>query len=104
MRGGLGGAFARSSACCSRLQIGQLAVRRLWRQKSDTASMVVAAAVKTVPPRDGRSVTEPRRMRSVPRPAARSAKRASTARSTSRSSSAANAAPAQRRTPPPNGR
>ena len=33
-----GGALAFSSACSSRLQIGQLAVRRLWRQKSDTAS------------------------------------------------------------------
>jgi hypothetical protein len=29
VRGGLGGALERSSACCSRLQIGQLEVRRL---------------------------------------------------------------------------
>src|SRR5829696_5404868 len=66
-----------------------------------TAGDASASGV-TYPPRAGDSVTERRRTRS-PRPAALSAHRSATARRTSRISSAANAAPAQRRTPPPNG-
>ena len=34
-RAGRGGAFARSSASISFEQMGHLAVRRLWRQKSE---------------------------------------------------------------------
>src|SRR5919202_4608478 len=52
VRGGGDGALDFSSACSSRLQIGQLAVRRLWRQKRDTdAEMVVAARAPRPRPR-----------------------------------------------------
>jgi hypothetical protein len=37
LRGGRAGVLARRSASSSREQIGQFAVRRLWRQKSDIA-------------------------------------------------------------------
>ena len=98
-----GAALARRSASSSRQQIGQLVVRRLWRQNSDTGSNRCSGSGKTVPPRAGVSVTAPRRMRSPCPPAGASANRATTARSTSFISSVANAAPAQRRTPPPKG-
>ena len=58
-RAGRGGALARSSACSSRLQIGQLAVRRLWRQNIGMASAkTLAAPAPRYPPRAGVSVIE----------------------------------------------
>ena len=103
MPAGRGGALARSSASISFEQMGQLAVMRLWRQNSDVMVAPRDASGMMRPPRAGVSVTPRRRMRSPSARSGRRSKRPTTARSTSCSSMVANAAPAQRRTPPPNG-
>src|SRR5215207_1705197 len=67
-----GGALAFSSLCSSRLQIGQLAVRRLWRQKRDTgAAWVVAARARR--PRRGSASASPTPGACAPRAAGRGA-------------------------------
>src|SRR3954447_27090968 len=67
-RAGAGGALDFSSACSSRLQIGQLAVRRLWRQKRDTgAVLVVAARARWSRRRAGRAPPNPRARAPPPR-------------------------------------
>ena len=103
-RGPRGRGGACRSAASSREQIGQFAVRRLWRQKSGTRGQLErSGSAITRDQRSGVSVTERRRMRSLCGRSGRSVTRAATARSTSLISIAANAAPTQRRTPPPNG-